>query len=104
MDSIQKRSLSLLLEFIFKEKNVDDAVKFHNDLLDLFFTHHGCNNIQEMRVIAPMDLKDIWLKSRFLLHWILFDVNKEVISTELAEEIFGKFNHAYNLDKRFSIL
>ena len=104
MDSIQKRSLSLLLEFVFKEKNVDDAVKFHNDLLDLFFAHHGCNDIQEMRVIEPMDLKDIWLKGRFLLQWILFDVNKEVISKELADEIFTKFYRAYNLDKRLSIL
>ena len=104
MDSIQKRSLSLLLEFIFKEKNVADAVKFHNDLLDLFFEHHGCNDIQEMRIMEPMELKDVWLKGRFLLQWILFRVNKEVICTEVAEEIFGKFYRAYNLDKRFSIL
>ena len=104
MDSIQKRSLSLLLEFIFKEKNGDDAVKLHNDLLDLFFTHHGCNDIQEMRIIEPIELKEVWLKGRFLLHWILFRVNKEVICTEVAEEIFGKFNRAYNMDKRFSIL
>ena len=104
MDSIQIRSLSLLLEFILKEKNVDDAIKFHNDLLDLFFTYHGCNNIQEMRIDERMSLKNIWLKGRFLLHWILFDVNKEVISTELADEMFTNFSHAYNLDKRFSIL
>ena len=104
MDSIQERSLSLLLEFIFKEKNVADAVKLHNDFLDLFFAHHGCNDIQEMRIMEPMELKDVWLKGRFLLHWILFDVNKEVICTEVAEEIFRQFNHAYNLDKRFSIL
>ena len=104
MDFIQKRSLSLLLEFIFKEKNVDDAVKLHNDLLDLYFEHHECNDIQELRIFEPMLLKDIWLKGRFLLHWTLFDVNQEVISQELAEIIFSKFNHAYNLDRRFSIL
>ena len=104
MESIQKRSLSLLLEFILKEKNVDDAVRLHNDLLDLYFTHHGCNDIQEMRIIDPMGLKDVWLKGRYLLHWILFDVNKGVISEGLAQEIFDQLRYAYNLDGRFRIL
>ena len=99
MGSIQKRSLSLLLEFMFKEKNLNDAVKFHNELLDLFFAYHGCNNIEEMRIMEPMDLKEMWLKGRFLLHWVLFDVNKEAISTKIADDIFNKFSAAYGSDR-----
>ena len=104
MDSTQQKSLSLLLEFIFKAKTVDDAVKFHNDLLDLFFDGHGGDKIGEMKITEPMDPKEMWIEGRFLLYWVLFELNKEIISTEVADEIFQKFNHAYNLDRRFSIM
>ena len=104
MDAVRKRSLQLLLKFIFKGKTVDDAVKFHNDLLDLFFDGYGDDKIGEMKITEPMDPKEMWIESRFLLYWVLFELNKEMISTEIADKIFQKFNHAYNSDRRFSII
>ena len=92
---LRQRSLSLLLDFVIKEVTLDDAVQFHNDMVDLFCAYHEITESPAKKIEQEMKLKDIWLESRTLLHWILFDLNKGVISDELANDIFGKFFHAY---------
>ena len=87
---------------MFNEKNLTNAINFHNDLLDLYFEYHEVN-IVKWRILEPTNLKDIWLKGRFLVHWILFDVNTDVISKKLAHDIFDKFDDAYRSDRVFII-
>ena len=92
---LRQRSLSLLLDFVIKEVTLDDAVQFHNDMVDLFCAYHEITECPAKKIEQEMKLKDIWLESRTLLYWILFDLNKGVISDELAHDTFGKFFHAY---------
>ena len=101
MDSIPQRSLSLLLDFVMKKVTLDDAVKFHNDMVDLYFTYHGFPTelIQDMKIDAQMNFKEMWDESRSLLYWILFQLNKEVISDGLADDIYDKFYTAYRSDR-----
>ena len=96
---LRQRSLSLLLDFVIKEVTLDDAVKFHNDMVDLFRAYHKIIESPAKKIEQGMKLKDIWHESRTLLHWILFNLNKGVVSDELAHDIFGRFFHAYMSDR-----
>ena len=102
MDSIPQRSLSLLLDFVMKKVTLDDAVKFHNDMVDLYFTYHDFSTelIQDMKIDDDqMNFKEMWDESRSLLYWILFQLNKGVISNGLADDIYDKFYTAYRSDR-----
>lgn len=101
MDSTQQKSLSLLLEFIFKGKTVDDAVKFHNDILALYF---ACNKysyylLQKNKINNQKSFEEVWQKSDVFLYWLLFDLNKEVIPEEVANDIFRRFSDAYKSNR-----
>ena len=101
MDSTQQKSISLLLEFIFKGKTVDDAVKFHNDILDLYFAYNKNSYyfLQRNKMNDQKNLEEVWQKSDVFLYWLLFDLNKEVIPEEVANDIFRRFSDAYKSNR-----
>ena len=101
MASIQSQSLSLLLKFIFKGKTLDDAVKFHNDILGLYLAYKKYPNyiFQKNKINDQKSLEEVWQESDVFLYWLLFVLNEGVIPKDVANDIFRRFSDAYKSNR-----
>ena len=97
MDAIRERSLTLFLEFVLHLRvSEEEAVDFHNDLLNIYVSNHRHDDYQLIRDSAKacmkighlMTLPDhTWFRSRSLLYWTLYILGKGVIPIELADDM-----------------
>ena len=96
MDAVHERCLPIFLQFIrFRTLSLEDSVEFHNDMLDIYVDNYFNEEYELikdsaracMRIGHLMTLADTLFRSSSLLYWILYILDKGVISIELADEL-----------------
>jgi len=95
MDAVSDKSRSLLLRFIHtRNVSLEESVEFHNDMVAIYinYSQQDYELIRDsakacMKIGHLMTLGDTWFRSRSLLFWTLYILDKGVISTELADDM-----------------
>ena len=105
MEDIRKKSLPLFLQIIhFRRVTQEEVVTFHNDMLSTYINHANSSDYELIRdcaksclkIVHLMTLEDSWFRSRSVLYWTLYILNKSVISVELADDlILAAFRSAF---------
>ena len=97
MEAVRERSQPLFLQFVHLARvSEDEAVDFHNDLLNIYVNNHIHDDYQLIRDSAKACMKighlmalseNTWFRSRSILYWTLYIFNMGVISIELADDM-----------------
>ena len=96
MEAIREKSSAILIRFIrYRTVPVEELVKFHNDLVDIYcenYHHEDYELIRDssracIRIGYLMTQHESVLRNRSLLFWALYILEKKVISVEFADDL-----------------